>query len=100
MIQAIDLTKRYEDGLLALDHLNINILPGQIYCLLGANGAGKPRRSTCFFNFIEPTSGTALLNGKDCTKEPLLAKQFRGVCLGKRHAVWKLYGAPEPGLFY
>ncbi len=76
MIQAIDLTKRYEDGLLALDHLNINIQPGQIYCLLGANGAGKTTTINLFFNFIEPTSGKALLNGKDCTREPLEAKQY------------------------
>ena len=76
MIQAIDLTKRYEDGLLALDHLNLNILPGRIYCLLGANGAGKTTTINLFFNFIEPTSGTARLNGKDCSKEPLEAKKY------------------------
>jgi ABC-2 type transport system ATP-binding protein len=75
MIQAIDLTKRYEDGLLALDHLNLNIRPGQIYCLLGANGAGKTTTINLFFNFIEPTSGTATLNGIDCTKNPLDAKK-------------------------
>ena len=76
MIQAIDLTKRYEDGLLALDHLNLTITPGQIYCLLGANGAGKTTTINLFFNFIEPTSGTALLNGKDCAKAPLEAKKY------------------------
>jgi len=76
MIQAIDLTKRYEDGLLALDHLNLNILPGQIYCLLGANGAGKTTTINLFFNFIEPTGGSALLNGVDCTKNPLDAKKY------------------------
>jgi ABC-2 type transport system ATP-binding protein len=75
MIQAIDLTKRYEDGLLALDHLNLNIQPGQIYCLLGANGAGKTTTINLFFNFIEPTAGSALLNGVDCTKNPLDAKK-------------------------
>ncbi len=75
MIQAIDLTKRYEDGLLALDHLNLNIQPGQIYCLLGANGAGKTTTINLFFNFIEPTGGSALLNGVDCTKNPLDAKK-------------------------
>lgn len=75
MIQAIDLTKRYEDGLLALDHLNLNILPGQIYCLLGANGAGKTTTINLFFNFIEPTGGTAMLNGIDCVKDPLEAKK-------------------------
>ncbi|HTR99056.1 MAG TPA: ABC transporter ATP-binding protein [Bacteroidota bacterium] len=76
MIQAIDLTKRYEDGLLALDHLNLTITPGQIYCLLGANGAGKTTTINLFFNFIEPTSGTALLNGKDCAQAPLEAKKY------------------------
>lgn len=76
MIQAIDLTKRYEDDLLALDHLNLNIQPGQIYCLLGANGAGKTTTINLFFNFIEPTSGTAMLNGIDCAKNPLEAKKY------------------------
>lgn len=75
MIQAIDLTKRYEDGLLALDHLNMDIKPGQIYCLLGANGAGKTTVVNLFFNFIEPTSGIARINGYDCAREPLRAKK-------------------------
>jgi ABC-2 type transport system ATP-binding protein len=75
MIQAIDLTKRYEDGQLALDHLNLNIQPGQIYCLLGANGAGKTTTINLFFNFIEPTYGTALINGIDCTTNSLETKK-------------------------
>ncbi len=76
MIQAADLTKRYEDGLLAVDHLNLSIPAGEIYCLLGANGAGKTTTINLFFNFIEPTSGAAMLNGVDCTKRPLQAKRF------------------------
>lgn len=76
MIQAIDLTKRYEDGLLALDHLNLNVQPGQIYCLLGANGAGKTTTINLFFDFIPPTSGTAKINGIDCNKNPLDAKKY------------------------
>jgi ABC-2 type transport system ATP-binding protein len=75
VIQAIELTKRYEDGLLAVDHLNLNVKAGQIYCLLGANGAGKTTVVNLFFNFIEPTSGRAMINGHDCTKEPLEAKK-------------------------
>ncbi|MCX6572221.1 MAG: ATP-binding cassette domain-containing protein, partial [Candidatus Aminicenantes bacterium] len=41
MLKAADLSKRYEDGVLAVDHLNLDIPPGEVYCLLGANGAGK-----------------------------------------------------------
>jgi ABC-2 type transport system ATP-binding protein len=76
MIQATDLTKRYEDGLLALDHLNMGIKTGQIYCLLGANGAGKTTVINLFFNFIEPTTGSAKINGFDCAREPLQAKKY------------------------
>jgi ABC-2 type transport system ATP-binding protein len=76
VIQAVDLTKRYEDGLLAVDHLNMDIKPGQIYCLLGANGAGKTTVINLFFNFIEPTRGSARINGYDCTREPLEAKKY------------------------
>jgi ABC-2 type transport system ATP-binding protein len=75
MIQAIDLSKRYEDGILALDALNLEVNPGEIYCLLGANGAGKSTTIHLFLNFIEPTSGRALLNGIDAAARPLEAKQ-------------------------
>jgi ABC-2 type transport system ATP-binding protein len=76
IIQAVDLTKRYEDGLLALDHLNLDIKSGQIYCLLGGNGAGKTTAINLFFNFIQPTSGRAMINGHDCCREPLEAKKY------------------------
>jgi ABC-2 type transport system ATP-binding protein len=72
----MDLTKRYEDGLLALDTVNFEIKPGEVYCLLGANGAGKTTTVNLFLNFIEPTSGQALLNGIDCTRAPLEAKKY------------------------
>jgi|SRR5947209_2364126 len=75
MIEAIDLSKKYEDGHLALSHLNLLVRPGEIYCLLGANGAGKTTTINLFFNFIQPTGGTPLINGFDCTKNPLEAKR-------------------------
>ncbi len=76
MIEAIDLSKRYEDGLLALDKLNMNVEPGEIFCLLGANGAGKTTTINLFLNFIEPTEGTAKINDVDVTKDPLEAKKY------------------------
>lgn len=75
MIETINLTKRYEDGLLALDALNLKVEPGNIYCVLGANGAGKTTTINLLLNFIEPTSGQALINGVDVAKQPLEAKQ-------------------------
>jgi len=75
MLQAVELTKRYEDGLLALDHLNLTVNEGELFCLLGANGAGKTTTINLFLNFLEPTEGTALVNGIDVTRSPLEAKR-------------------------
>lgn len=75
MIEARDLTKRYEDGVLALDALNLHVERGRIYCLLGANGAGKTTTINLFLNFIEPSSGQALIQGIDVASRPLEAKQ-------------------------
>jgi ABC-2 type transport system ATP-binding protein len=76
MLQAIDLTKRYEDGHLALDHVNLMVREGEIFCLLGANGAGKTTTINLFLNFIDPTDGKALINGIDVTRDPLEAKKY------------------------
>jgi ABC-2 type transport system ATP-binding protein len=75
ILKAEDLSKRYEDGVLALDHLNLDVRPGEVYCLLGANGAGKTTTVNLFLNFIPPTTGTCYIKGIDVTKDPLEAKK-------------------------
>jgi ABC-2 type transport system ATP-binding protein len=75
MLQAILLTKQY-DAHVALDRLNLSVEPGEVFCLLGANGAGKTTTINLFLNFVEPTSGTALINGVDVTSDPVGTKHF------------------------
>jgi len=75
MIETKDLTMRYDDDLLALDHLTMAVDAGEIYCMFGANGAGKTTIINLLLNFIQPTEGTALVEGIDVTKEPLKAKE-------------------------
>jgi ABC-2 type transport system ATP-binding protein len=75
MLEAKDLTKRYEDGVLALDHLNLRVDDGEVFCLLGANGAGKTTTINLFFDFIAATSGQALIDGIDVSVKPLDAKR-------------------------
>ena len=41
MIVAENLTKRFDNETLALDAINFSIKEGEVYCLLGASGAGK-----------------------------------------------------------
>jgi ABC-2 type transport system ATP-binding protein len=76
LLKAEDLSKRYEDGILALDHLNLEVRGGEVYCLLGANGAGKTTTINLFLNFIPPTTGTCFINGVDVTRDPLEAKKY------------------------
>jgi len=75
MIEAINLSKRYEDGALALDQVSFSVHPGKIYAMLGANGAGKTTTINIFLNFIEPTNGEARINGIVTHQEPLRAKE-------------------------
>ncbi len=74
MLRAENLTKSY-NGTTALHDLNLEVAPGEIYCLLGANGAGKSTTIRLFLNFIEPTSGRALVQGMDVGAEPLKTKR-------------------------
>ncbi|MHC5542447.1 ABC transporter ATP-binding protein [Singulisphaera rosea] len=74
MLQAIDLTKRYDDRL-ALDRLNLTIEAGEIFCLLGANGAGKTTTINLFLNFLQPTSGAAIVKGMNVAEHPLETKR-------------------------
>lgn len=74
MISAQQLIKQYGDKV-ALDHLLLDIAPGEIFCLLGQNGAGKTTTINCFLGFTEPTSGKALINGLDVAQYPLESKK-------------------------
>jgi ABC-2 type transport system ATP-binding protein len=73
-LQAINLSKRYEDGVLALDSVCFDVAAGSIYAMLGGNGAGKTTTINLFLNFIEPTEGEARIDGIVAHKEPLKAK--------------------------
>jgi ABC-2 type transport system ATP-binding protein len=74
-IEAISLTKIYENDVRALDSVSFSVMPGTIFTLLGGNGAGKTTTINLFLNFIEPTSGQAKINGIVTHEQPLAARQ-------------------------
>lgn len=78
MLKTEALTKVYEDGIVALSQLDMEVKPGEIYCLLGANGAGKSTTINLFLNFISPTRGGAFVDGIDVTREPIETKRHLG----------------------
>ncbi len=74
MLEAINLSKQYDDHT-ALSDLNLSIPRGEVFCLLGANGAGKTTTINLFLNFIQPSGGRALINGRDVVDAPLETKK-------------------------
>ena len=57
------LTKRYDDGLLALDSVDLVVPAGEFFGLLGPNGAGKTTLISAVCNLIRTTSGEARVFG-------------------------------------
>ena len=65
IIQVKDLTKRFDSGVLALDHCDLNIRKGEVVAIIGPSGSGK---STLLrsLNLLEtPTSGAIIFEGVD-----------------------------------
>ena len=69
MLYANALTKDY-GAHRALDDVNLTVESGEIYSLLGANGAGKSTTIKLFLGFLKPTAGCAEVDGLDPQREP------------------------------
>ena len=63
-IETSQLTKRYKD-VTAVDGLDMKVLDGEIFSLLGVNGAGKTTAIRMLSSLTQPTSGTARVGGHD-----------------------------------
>lgn len=74
MLEARALTKDFGSHR-ALDALDLRVEPGEILCLLGANGAGKTTTVNLFLGFIQPTAGSALVDGVDVAADPVGTKR-------------------------
>jgi len=74
MIHVRDLVKTYPDlhhgQFVALCGISFHAMPGQIYGLLGPNGAGKTTALRILSTVLQPTSGTAHVNGYDVATQP------------------------------
>jgi sodium transport system ATP-binding protein len=82
MIEARQLTKVYADlhrgPFVALDHLSFTARGGEVYGLLGPNGAGKTTALRILSTVLQPTSGTAIINGYDVVTQPTRVRQTIG----------------------
>ena len=77
-IQTNGLVKRY-GGLTAVDGLDLQIHRGELFSLLGVNGAGKTTAIKMLSCLTAPTQGTATVGGFSVTREPEQVKRCIGV---------------------
>lgn len=70
ILKTEDVTKRF-GKILALDRLDLEILPGQVFGLLGPNGSGKTTAISLILGLIRPNSGKVYLFGEERKPENL-----------------------------
>ena len=77
-IKTAQLVKRYKN-LTAVDKLGLEIQQGELFSLLGVNGAGKTTVIKMLSCLTKPSSGDAIVGGYSITKEPERVKRLIGV---------------------
>ena len=70
IIELVNLTREYEDGVVAVDNVNLYVRKGEFITFLGPSGCGKTTTLRMIAGFDKPTSGKILLNGKDISELP------------------------------
>src|ERR1700704_5513461 len=63
VVETSGLTKRYGNGVLAVNSVDMSVRRGEVYGFLGPNGAGKTTTLRMLVGLIRPTSGTATVAG-------------------------------------
>ena len=77
MLEVKNLRKIYA-GLTAVKGISFNLQPGDIFGFIGSNGAGKTTTIRMIATLLEPTSGTATLDGFDVVDQPMEVRRRIG----------------------
>src|SRR4051812_47156089 len=77
IIETRDLTRRFGE-LTAVDHLNLSVSKGEIFGLVGPDGAGKTTTLRMLCGLMDPTEGSARVAGHDASREAQAVKDQIG----------------------
>lgn len=98
IIQTRDLTRTF-GALIAVDRLNLEIERGEIFGLVGPDGAGKTTTVRMLCGLIEPTSGSAQVAGHDVSRESQAVKDQIGY-MAQRFGLYVDLTVEENMVFY
>jgi ABC-2 type transport system ATP-binding protein len=79
IIVADGLTKVFNGGLVAVDHISFGVKHGEIFGFLGPNGAGKTTTINMLITLLRPTDGKAYILGSDIAKKNMEVRNAIGV---------------------
>ena len=65
IIELVDVSRSFDDGVYAVDNVNLYVRKGEFLTFLGPSGCGKTTTLRMIAGFDKPTSGKILLNGED-----------------------------------
>jgi ABC-2 type transport system ATP-binding protein len=91
MITLSHLTKRF-GRLTAVNDINLELGPGEIFGFLGPNGAGKTTTIKMIAGILEPTEGSVFVDSKNLAQDPVGAKQVTGFIPDRSFLYEKLSG--------
>src|SRR4051794_2784214 len=77
MLEVKNLRKQY-GSLTAVQGIEFTLQPGDVFGFIGSNGAGQTTTIRMLSTLLEPTSGTAGLNGIDILKNPMAIRRMIG----------------------
>lgn len=80
IVKVENLVKRYQE-LMALDHLNLEIMEGEVFGLLGPNGSGKTTLINCILSLLKFDKGSIKIFDRDMTPYAYDIKKDIGVVM-------------------
>jgi ABC-2 type transport system ATP-binding protein len=98
IIETRDLTKRF-GALTAVDRLNLAVAPGEIFGLVGPDGAGKTTTLRMLCGLMDPTEGSARVAGHDSARDSQNVKDSIGY-MAQRFGLYQDLTVEENMIFY
>ncbi|MBI4318253.1 MAG: ATP-binding cassette domain-containing protein [Chloroflexi bacterium] len=88
IIEVMNLVKKF-GPITAVNGISFDVEEGETFGFLGPNGAGKTTTISVLCNLLKPTSGTAIVNGWDVTRDQHRVRQSIGLIFQDPQFLWR-----------